>query len=208
MGGGSLATSPDSLRAVLDSVFAGPAYVWDRPDDPLAVVRAWWGRVMEWFASLVELHPGAMRVMLYAAILALLTIVLHAIWVWVHTMRAAASRPPGDGATTAGSLRHDARWHRDEAERLAADGHFAEASHHRFLALVLDLETVQRLHYHPSKTPADYLREVSLPPGARSDLERLVRVLYGYLFARQPCGPAEYSAWRDLTVADRYARPR
>jgi hypothetical protein len=33
----------------------------------------------------------------------------------------------------------------------------------------------------------------------RSDLGAVVRVLYAYLFARAPCGPAEFGAWRDLT---------
>jgi len=73
---------------------------------------------------------------------------------------------------------------------------------------MLDLETVRRLQYHPSKTPGDYLREAVLSPHARADLEQLVRVLYGYLFAREPCGPAEYAAWRDRTATERYAIPR
>jgi hypothetical protein len=65
-----------------------------------------------------------------------------------------------------------------------------------FLALVLALEAADLLRFHPAKTPAEYSRESRLAPSARVEFRELVRTLYGYAFARWPCGPGDFASWR------------
>jgi hypothetical protein len=73
------------------------------------------------------------------------------------------------------------------------------------LALVLALDARRLLKFHPANTPAEYGREAELPGSAREEFSELVRRLYGYAFARRPCGPAEYAEWRALSAPERYA---
>jgi hypothetical protein len=87
-----------------------------------------------------------------------------------------------------------AAWYRAEADRLAGAGKYREAIQADFTALILALDSRRLVRFHPSKTPGEYVAE-------RSDLGGVVRALYAYLFARAPCGPAEFGAWRDLTRA-------
>ena len=57
--------SPDSLRAVLDSVFRSPAYDW-RPDDAaLSTVVRWWQALIAWIGGLRDASP-----LLYRALFA------------------------------------------------------------------------------------------------------------------------------------------
>ena len=193
---------PDSLRAVLDSVFAAPAYTWTRRTDPFATLKRVWSAVKYWFANLQDTHPIGFRVVLYCLVLAMLGIVLHAAWTFFVTVQSANASP---GATRPGRVPRDQGWYREEADHLAAAGRFAEAIHADFLALVLALDAHRVLRFHPSKTPGEYARESELPPGAREEFRELVRRLYRYAFARSPCGPAEFADWRARAAVERYA---
>ena len=79
---------------------------------------------------------------------------------------------------------------------------------HAFRALVLDLDRRGLLRFHPSKTPGEYTRDPGLPPAERERLRALVQALYGYAFARRPCGPVEYQSWRGLAGEGRHAAAR
>jgi hypothetical protein len=179
----------DSLRRVLDSVFAAPSYQWIERRDFWAPVRRLWFRLLEWLAHLEGSSPGAFLALRWALILVLVAIFVHAAWIVWQMVRGATSPahspaplPPPRGAT----------WFRDEADRLARAGKYREAIQADFTALVLALDSRRLLRFHPSKTPGEYVAE-------RSDLGSVVRALYAYLFARVPCGPAEFDAWRALT---------
>jgi hypothetical protein len=179
----------DSLRSVLDSVFAAPSYQWTERRDFWAPVRRLWFQLLEWLEQLEGSSPGAFLALRWALIAVLVAIFVHAAWIVWQMIRGATSPaqspapvPPARGAA----------WYRAEADRLAGAGKYREAIQADFTALILALDSRRLVRFHPSKTPGEYVAE-------RSDLGAVVRALYAYLFARAPCGPAEFGAWRDLT---------
>lgn len=193
---------PDSLRAVLDSVFAGPAYRWvDRPE-PMAQIGGWLNQLEQWLAALRDHNPLGFKALIGALVIVLVAILVHAGWVLVRTVR---PRAPETGPLESPVLRRDRDWYRREAERLAGAGRFAEAMQADFQGLVLALDAAQVLRFHPAKTPLEYTREPRLDPGLRAELSQLVVPLYQYLFARRPCGPAEYSDWKNRLTRDHAA---
>ena len=82
-------TSPaDSLRAVLDSVFAGPAYVWAEPWRPLAFLSRWWDALLDWLVALNQRNPQAFTLLYWSLVAGLVLIFVHAGWVLFRTVRA------------------------------------------------------------------------------------------------------------------------
>jgi hypothetical protein len=189
------------LRAILDSVFAAPRYHWVTRPDPFAVIRHWWQMLTVWFNSLDDKHPLGYELLIAALVIMLLGIVAHSGWIFFRTIRRAdnAAIPHVDHG-----IRRDQEWYRREADRLADQGHFAEAMQADFLALVLALDARQALRFHPSKTPAEYAQEWRIA-STRDEFRELVGRLYGYAFARWPCGPADFVEWRTRSMPDRYA---
>lgn len=192
----------DSLRAVLDSVFAAPAYRWQEHPDPLAFLGRWLAAAREWLEALRATHPVIFRAVVVGLLVLALATLVHAAWVFAATLR--ASRQAVAAPAAAGE-RRDRAWHQREAERLAGMGRYAEAVQQEFLALVLALDARALLRFHPSKTPAEYGREARLAPEARGEFLDLVRGVYGFAFARIPCGPDEWEAWRARALPERYA---
>ncbi len=193
---------PDSLRAVLDSVFADPAYRWTERPEPLVQVRRWLAGLAHWLTLLRDHNPLGYRFLMLAMLVVLVAILVHAAWVLVRTIRPSA--PAGEAAVPV-ALRRDREWYRREAARLAASGRFVEAMQADFLGLVLALDAAALLKYHPAKTPREYTREPGLGPPLRAELLELVGALYGYGFARRPCGPAEYDAFHQRVMEERHA---
>ena len=204
MNAGVQAAVPDSLRATLDSVFADPAYRWIERPHPLAFLQRWWERLIGWLTGLQSLHPDIFFALMCGLVAVLVAIVVHAVWVMVMTMRAARAPAEGARGQVPDAVR-GAAWYRAEADRLALDGRYVEAIQADFLALVLELDARQVVRYHPSKTPNEYSYEAGLAPERRGAFRDLVRQLYSYAFARQPCGPADFAAWRSQAVPERYA---
>jgi hypothetical protein len=194
---------PDSLRAVLDSVFAAPRYRWVRRPDPLAALRLRWAEFKEWLQGLHDAHPLGYRLMLFAAVAILLAILIHAGWVFLRAIGSESSR--ADQAPGPDGRRQDEAWYRREADRLASQGRFADAIQADFIALLLALDARRVLKFDASKTPGEYASETRLAPDASRAFRELVRNLYGYAFARWPCGPVEFAEWRTRAAVDRYA---
>jgi len=194
----------DSLRAILDSVFAAPHYHWaERPRPWYAFLAGWLDDLNRWLLALRESHPFAFKLFLAALVVSFVGILVHVGWILVRTLR-----PEDSGlASTSGepALGRDQAWYRREADRLAAEGRYVEAVQADFLALVLALDESKLLRFHPGKTPGEYAREAGLAPRAREEFRELVRFLYGYAFARWPCGPAEFERWRARTAPEHYA---
>ncbi|MGE0352059.1 MAG: DUF4129 domain-containing protein [Gemmatimonadales bacterium] len=184
----------DSLRAVLDSVFAGHAYDW-APRAPSAI--GWmgdlWRRLVEWLEAFRTQSPTAFNWFYAGMILLLAAILVHGLVVLVRTMRAAHA-PMGGSATVAAAV-HDEAWYRRLAADLARSGRFPEAMLASFQAEVLALDRQRIVSFHPAKTPREYAREARLPPADRSAFEGLVRALYRYAFAAEPCDAAAYADW-------------
>ncbi len=193
---------PDSLRAILDSVFARSDYKWVERPEPLATLRHAWAAFKHWFSNLDAAHPLGFRVVVYLLLAFVLALVLHAAWTFFTTV---GSTDASVADTPPGFVPRGQTWYRAEADRLAARGRFAEAIQLDFLALVLALDARNVVHFHPSKTPGEYARESQLAPASREEFRELVRRLYRYAFARSPCGPDEFADWRSRAAPERYA---
>jgi hypothetical protein len=194
----------DSLRAVLDSVFAGPDYRWVVKRQSVDLFRQWLDALQEWLLGLREGHPLGFRLFEAGLVVVVIAIFVHAGWVLARTVRSSGGGA-GGALPSASGVRRDQAWYRREADRLAAEGRFVEAVQADFLALVLALDASRLLRFHPSKTPAEYAEEARLDRGARAEFRELVRSLYGYAFARRPCGPGEFAEWRSRAAPERYA---
>jgi hypothetical protein len=195
--------TPDSLRTVLDSVFAAPQYRWVRRPDAFATLRRGWAALEEWLQALHSAHPLGYRLILVAVLATLIAVLMHTAWIFWRTVRPGAGQSAA--SATPGASWQDEAWYRREADRLAAQGRFADAIQADFIALVLALDARRVLTFHSSKTPGEYASETRFAPEAGRAFRDLVRTLYGYAFARWPCGPGEFAEWRAHAVADRYA---
>ncbi len=182
-------TPADSLRAVLDRVFAAPEYAWQSARNPFQFLLDLLARLQRWLVRFEEIHPIA-----YHALLVGLTVLLLAILTHFGYLIWRALRPlERTAAPAAAPVREarDAAWYLREADRLARAGRCADALVHRFLAVVHELHARERLTVHPSKTPAEYAREARLDEPGRHALSDLVGALYRHVFGGAPCGEGD-----------------
>ncbi|ODT04173.1 MAG: hypothetical protein ABS52_05845 [Gemmatimonadetes bacterium SCN 70-22] len=198
------AARTDSLHAILDSVFASPAYRWEGREDPFGTLRRLWFATGEYLQRLREQNPDAYRLLMWALVAVLLAILAHAAWVALRTIRRGSGQPEERGGAAIAAPR-DAGWYASEAARLAGEGDYVAAMQADFLRLVLELDARRVVAFHPSKTPSEYARDASLTDEGRRALLALVRELYGHAFARVPCDRAAYESWRARALAERYA---
>jgi hypothetical protein len=187
------APSADSIRAVLHAVFAEPRYqwtvqrtFWDLTRDILAAVRAF-------LDTLATNHPLTFFALLITQALIIVLMFTHIALV----LRRALRRAPAEAAIPAVPLppTRDAAWHLAQVNRLLEAGKFAEALGHRFLALVLELERRSAVTVRPSKTPAEYARELRLDDEARVAFAALVATLYAALFGGGHVDAAAFEAF-------------
>lgn len=184
----------DSLRAVLDAVFAGPAYRWVERPDPLRLLREWAFRLSDWLTALREGNPFWYRALLIGLVALLLAILGHAVWIFWQTLRGAARSEDGPGDLPA-IPRRDPRQLHGEADRAARAGRYAEALRLGFHALALELAANGSVAYSPGKTPAEYAREARLAPADRGRLSALVGALYRHVYGAVPCTADDCLRW-------------
>lgn len=193
--------TPDAarLRAVLDSVFAGPAYRWIERPRPLRALDEWWRWLGDWLETARAGHPTAFRVLVVALVASVVAILVHGAWVAGRTAREAArdaGRPAEEPGPGRASEPRDLSWYQLAADRALAAGRVTDALQLAFVALALTLERQGVLGYQSSMTPAECVRAVRLTEPDRARLGGLVGSLYGYAFGGQPCGPEDYHRWR------------
>ena len=191
---------PTAFRAVLDSVFAAPAYRWANEPSATRLLRRWWERLGEWLQALQSDNPALFRYLVMGLLLALILIFLHAGYVIWQTMRG-APRPADRPADAAPQPLRDAEWYELEADRAAAEGRRLEALQLAFVGLALRLDSRGLLRYHASKTPAECAAEVRLGQSDRERMRQVVRALYGYVFGGWPCDAEDYRRWRESTAS-------
>ena len=104
----------DSLRVVLDSVFAAPEYRWVERPESYALLRRWIRTLQQWLFDLRETHPAAFRLLLAGMILVVVASFIHAGWIFLQTVRAAGVRAPDTAAAPV--FRRDQDWYRREAD--------------------------------------------------------------------------------------------
>ncbi len=187
----------DSIRTVLQQVYAGPEYDWDLRRNPFQFLFDLLASVSAWLAELEATHPVAYWLVMGVLTGLLIAILLHFTYLVVRALRPriASTRP----ASVTLAQRRGAAWHLDEARRLAADGRYQEAIAHRFAALLLVLDERKVIRFHPSKTPAEYVAEVDLKEDGPAQFSALVTVLYQHLFGGVNCSD------RDLHLFDQQA---
>ena len=196
--------APDSLRSVIDSVFASSAYAWRPEDGTGAAIVRYWRKLLEWLASLQEANPLLFKLLVAGLVVVLAAILGHAVWLLVRTVRGAAM-VASDAVPTMPAIRRNAAWYFAAGDRAASEGRYAEALQLAFVGVALTLEDRGLLRYHPSKTPAECSREARVAPADRRRLGSLVATLYRCAFGGAGCGAAEYSAWRELAAGEWHA---
>lgn len=179
------AASADSIRLAVQEVFAAREYDWRfrSRTSMWSHVWSWFLRLLEWLDRLHDTHPVGYWALIGFLILVLAVILGHFIYVLWRSLRPS---PPASTPAAVAPPPRDARWHLAEARRLASTGLLTEALGHRYLAMVLELDRRGALRFHPSKTPAEYLREAQLDAAGQSGFAELVWALYRHLFGGVP----------------------
>jgi hypothetical protein len=186
----------DRLRAVLDTVFAGPGYRWADVPWPLRMLRQGWDRVGEWLRGLRADNPVIFRFLTIALLTLLLLTLAHALYVVWRTLRLPEAEP-GAGAVPLAREPRDSAWYYRRADRAASEGRMAEALQLAFVGLALTLDAQGLLRYHESKTPAECARDAQIVPHDRQRLRAMVRSLYAHAFGGRPCAADDYRRWRE-----------
>jgi hypothetical protein len=200
--------APDTaaFRAVLDSVFAAPAYRWADTPGFLLALRRWWHQLGDWLDGLRMGSPLAFQFVIAVCLLGLLFIFAHAVYVAYRTVRGSA-RAGRAADLSSPVMVGDAAWYDREADCAAADGRLLEALQLAFAALALRLDAQGLLRYHPSMTPAECARAARLTDSDKQRLRGLVGTLYTHVFAGAPCGLDDYRRWREASTASWQALP-
>lgn len=185
------AVPADSVRRAVTDVFARPEFQWEPARHTLQWLEDGWRRFVAWVNGFGDRHPLLGDILLWASIVALTAIVVHAGYVTWRIYRATV-RVAAAGTASGVPVLLDPAAHRRLAEALAREGRFAEALAHRFIAVVLELERARALRYHPSKTPAEYVGEARLDQTGRATLAGLVGRLYRHVFGAVPCDEPGY----------------
>jgi uncharacterized iron-regulated membrane protein len=188
------AASADSIRLAVQEVFAAREYDWRFRARSSMWSQVWslFLRLLEWLDRLHDTHPVGYWALIGLLMLMLAVILGHFIYVLWRSLR------PSDLVTTPAAAApppRDARWHLAEARRLASAGLLTEALGHRYLAMVLELDRRGALRFHPSKTPAEYLREAQLDATGQRGFAELVWALYRHLFGGVPCAADDWVAF-------------
>ncbi|MGH7533002.1 MAG: DUF4129 domain-containing protein [Gemmatimonadales bacterium] len=195
---GPHAITADSLRTVLDSVFANAAYAWHviparaAPGwlrwlrDAIAWVVGLWRRLMG--------HGGAgMSALPWVLIGIGVLLLVHGMFRVAASARVAHDAALGHSASP--GLRHDDAWFRQRADALAAEGRFAEAMVAAFHGVMWRLDQRGMVTHHPSRTPRELAQDAKVGASEGRTLSLVVGQLYAAAFGGLPIGPAQYTDW-------------
>lgn len=186
----------EAYRDALRRVFAAREYEWTDARNPFAVLRELYLDLTAWLAALQTMHPVVHRILLIALVALLVTILVHFGWLIFRALRPreathAVGGPPAQRP-------RDAHWYVEHARELAAEERYAEAMAHRFSALLLHLNGIGAVAFHPSKTPAEYRAELHTDAETKSAFGSLVGRLYAVLFGRDPCTAGDFAEFDRL----------
>ena len=187
----TLVIPPDSVRRAVEEVFARPDYQWTEGRRPLQWLRNLWIDFVEWLGRFGAHHPLGFKLLFWGAVLLLAAIMAHLAFVLWRIYRATVRSQP-TVVPLGASQQLDAHGHGERAAELARAGRYGEALAHRFLALVLELDRLEAVRFHPSKTPAEYVPEARLEASVRESFADLVARLYRHVFGGAPCDAHGY----------------
>jgi uncharacterized protein DUF4129 len=179
------------VRRAVREVFARQEYDWVQTGQRAHWLRDLWLHFRNWLDGFSARHPVGATVLFWVALIALIALLLHiGLTIW-RIYRTTVQRP-GVAGPLAAPVLLDGRGHLERAEALARAGRYTEALGHRFLALLLELDRADALRFHPSKTPAEYIREARLGASGRATLAELVTRLYHHVFGAEPLDELGY----------------
>lgn len=189
----------DSLRRVLDGVFAGRAYQWPRT---ATAEVPWWVRwvseALRWLSALwhriTAAASGGFTFLPWILLVLVIAVAVHALFRMNEASRAA--HDAGLGARRSPVLRRDEGWFVREADALAAAGRYGEAMVAAFHGAMLALERRGLVAYRASRTPSELARQATLRPDDERVLGGLVRQLYEVAFGGTGVDADDFRAWR------------
>lgn len=201
---GPRAITADSLRTVLDSVFANAAYAWHAvPSDATPGWVRWLRDLVTWVGDLWRRLTGhgdaGLTVLPWVLIAIGVLLLVHGLLRFAASARVA--HDAAVGRVTAPGLRHDDAWFRQRADALAAQGRFAEAMVAAFHGIMWRLDQRGLVTHHPSRTPSELARDAKVGASEGRTLSLVVGELYAAAFGGLPIGPAQYRDW--LAILDR-----
>lgn len=179
---------------------ARPAY---HQDDPSLLQRVadWIGRRLSGALDTLTQAPRGAVGLLLVALLALLVVVV---------VRLRLGRVPVRdllGERTAGVRGRTVAEHRAEAERLAAEGRWAEALRARTRAVVRELEDRGLVEPRPGRTASGIAREAgAASPAAREDSALVARLFEEVWYGGRPATEGDVVAAREADARLRRAR--
>ncbi|MFN2564143.1 MAG: DUF4129 domain-containing protein [Gemmatimonadaceae bacterium] len=186
--GAAAGTPAAAIHDTVAAIVRQPGYDRSLRQSLADLFFRWLGETIERVFAAIEV-PGARRIATaLAVVLAVLTL---ARIVYAAQLRSDEDRP---GARRVAGRRGSIVDPLGEAERLAAEGHFTDAAHALYRALLLRLSTRERLGLHPSKTSGEYARELRAAGSpAYTAFHRFGRRYDRVLFGRGACDAASYA---------------
>ena len=163
-----------------------------RPEPP-----AW----LRWLGDLLEGGGPVIQVLFWAATGAIVLTILYLIFRRLGGIRLFGRRDAGEEAAAGEDWRPDeapARALLGEADRLAAEGRYAEAAHLLLFRSIADIEARRAGLVRPALTSRDIAAAPALPPGPKAAFSRIVMMVERSLFGGRPL---DGDGWRDCRSA-------
>jgi len=183
----AVSATDEEIRALARRILDGPEYAEWRPS-------RWFADVMQWLAALADRSPALYWTLVAGLLLVTIALFVHVLWTVRVALRAAGTRPPESSAVSP-------RRFSQEAEALAAAGHFLEAARRLQLAVLDLLLRVRVLELGRSDANCELrarLRRAPLPDTERTELLALIDRFERAWFRDRDEDPALYTAWRTL----------
>jgi hypothetical protein len=177
---------------------------YEKESLPATIMR----KVQQFLGDLTDLLPGGGEVggVLSAIVLTLNLLAVVGLVAW--RLRRTFRRDAAAAGALFGTHRLTAAEHRAGAERLAAEGHWAQAVQERLRAIARDLETRALVDGMPGRTADELAAEAGAAlPGFAAELVAAARDFDDIAYGGRPGTPEAYTRMRSLDERLQAARP-
>jgi hypothetical protein len=199
----------DSVASAHEALLREPGLQFDFEALPPPAPLPDWLQAI--FRFLAQLQP-AFEILFWAAIAVLVALILYFVVREVlrhYRSRAPSEKGPDDAVPDWRPAVARARALLGDADRLAAEGRFAEAVHLLLFRSIEDIDTRRPHAVKPALTSRDILDLRALPAAAREALSRLVATVEWSFFGGRSVEAVDYSACRrayeDFAFSDSWA---
>ena len=189
------AGAADRVAAAHQSLLREPGLQFEfEAEPPLPETPEW---LLAFFRFLRSLQP-VLEVLFWVAIAALVGVIVYFVAREVirHYRRQVPSAATADATPDWRPPVARARARLSDADRLAAEGRFAEAVHLLLFRSIEDLDAKRPHAVKPALTSRDILDLRGLPAVAREALSRLVSTVEWSFFGGRPVGAADFATCR------------